>query len=429
MDASEAQGALLQLIRQAAAGVAPRADRESSGASSHNSSVCSETDESIPSQPDVSTLLQAIVSAANQSTADKRSAVYSSVPGWEDAIPSPEDSEFDRYRAHLEIHLPGFVYFEREALKRTQGKGRSGRSYFCRQIRKTITDHGITGERHINLDKAVDQVLLYCPALERSTDEREEIKRRIGNSLNCQRRHQNFKRAGDNYVKGPCKRRGEKKAPPAEEERQETRPKGRSKKIGEKTWKLGDEVELLMEDAVVGRGIVVMLEVKDTDTQEMNEGVGGVQVTEKTEAGEEPDNRSAHVSWELHSAADNFRWGDVEIGNVVSWDWVNLRHKEKELSRNVKVDKWVGVAYDDGVYVGQVQKVNKKGPVVKYLEYVGEGKAGGNYMWPRKDDIDTPNKEYILMMDVPVVEGTKEGYFNVSCHEALKSMYDDHTGV
>ncbi|CAH1277449.1 Hypp9640, partial [Branchiostoma lanceolatum] len=180
MDSSGANATLLELIRQAAAASVtspPEPARGSSGASSHNSSVCSETDESRHSQPDVSALLQAILAAVNRpaSESDRRptGTVYSSVPEWDDPIPSPEESDFHRYRAHLERHLPGFVYFEREELKRTLGKGRSGRSYFCRQIRKTVSDHGITGERHINIDRAVDQVLLYCPALERTTAERE----------------------------------------------------------------------------------------------------------------------------------------------------------------------------------------------------------------------------------------------------------------
>ncbi|CAH1264050.1 Hypp2824 [Branchiostoma lanceolatum] len=82
-----------------------------------------------------------------------------------------------------------------------------------------------------------------------------------------------------------------------------------------------------MDDVVIGRGILVMLEVTDIDSGDVNDVVGGVRATKKTEEGGEDEYQSVEVSWELHS---HFKWGDVEIGNIISWDYINLRHKEKE---------------------------------------------------------------------------------------------------
>ncbi|CAH1248573.1 Hypp8258 [Branchiostoma lanceolatum] len=126
--------------------------------------------------------------------------------------------------------------------------------------------------------------------------------------------------AGDKYVKGPCKRRGEKKAVPTEDdltEQQGTRPKKRSKQHGGKTLKLGDEVELLMEDIVVGRGILVMPEVRDIIRDQVEEakamGISAVSLLDATESEakdiEQGKNQLVFGIPELWVETE--RWGDM----------------------------------------------------------------------------------------------------------------------
>ncbi|XP_078663274.1 uncharacterized protein LOC144906648 [Branchiostoma floridae x Branchiostoma belcheri] len=105
-----------------------------------------------------------------------------------------------------------FKVYPVESLLQTRGReGKEGRRYFCGKIRHVIKKYEVTGARAENFRSAVNEMLIWCPALS-SYEGIQTIRKAIIATVSNHRNKDKTRRekAAGTYVRGQYKRGGER---------------------------------------------------------------------------------------------------------------------------------------------------------------------------------------------------------------------------
>ncbi|KAI8488849.1 hypothetical protein Bbelb_333670 [Branchiostoma belcheri] len=105
-----------------------------------------------------------------------------------------------------------FKVYPVESLLQTRGReGKEGRRYFCGKIRHVIKKYEVTGARAENFETAVNEMLIWCPALS-SYEGIQTIRKAIIATVSNHRNKDKTRRekAAGTYVRGQYKRGGER---------------------------------------------------------------------------------------------------------------------------------------------------------------------------------------------------------------------------
>lgn len=95
--------------------------------------------------------------------------------------------------------------------------------------------------------------------------------------------------------------------------------------------------------------------------------------------------------------------------------------------QNYKGDKifcgdTVAVAYNNTYYIGEVQKIHgdKREVEIKFMKRA----RNGYYSWPKKEDVDTVDVNFIFFSNVLLVGAGKERGGYVDCEEDIAELFD-----
>lgn len=87
-------------------------------------------------------------------------------------------------------------------------------------------------------------------------------------------------------------------------------------------------------------------------------------------------------------------------------------------------DDTVAVAYNNTYYIGEVQKIHgdKREVEIKFMKRA----RNGYYSWPKKEDVDTVDVDFIFYSNVLLVGAGKEGGGYVDCEEDIAELFDKY---